>query len=129
MKAIRSSAALLAERRLGASVHRAITIGASRATTTTNGHRAICRSNPNLPGPSRRHYSTHPPAAPTDAIPEISQSDSFDIVIIGGGNAGLALACALCQWFPRLDGGRILIFHSGPTHHQIDFEDPIARGW
>ena len=31
-------------------------------------------------------------------IPSIAPEDSYDIVIIGGANAGLALACALCKW-------------------------------
>ena len=29
------------------------------------------------------------------AIPEIPHEDTFNIIIIGGGNAGLALACSL----------------------------------
>lgn len=35
-----------------------------------------------------RHHST--------VVPSIPPEDSYDIVIIGGANAGLALACALC---------------------------------
>lgn len=30
-------------------------------------------------------------------VPHIGPEDSYDIVIIGGANAGLALACALCM--------------------------------
>jgi ubiquinone biosynthesis monooxygenase Coq6 len=46
-----------------------------------------------------RSYATVTPAEPIRAsIPPISAEDTFDIVIIGGANAGLALACALCRY-------------------------------
>ena len=40
--------------------------------------------------PARRKVGAEP-------IPKIASKDSYDIVIIGAGNAGLALACALCE--------------------------------
>lgn len=44
-----------------------------------------------------RAYSTHSTAPPADLgpIPSISAENTYDIVIIGGGPAGLALASAL----------------------------------
>lgn len=50
--------------------------------------------------PPARHYATAaaspvgPDAGPS-TIPDISAKDTYDIVIIGAANAGLALACAL----------------------------------
>ena len=45
---------------------------------------------------SRRHSTQSAPPAPSVTVPDIPPEDSYDIVIIGGANAGLALACALC---------------------------------
>jgi hypothetical protein len=47
-------------------------------------------------GSTTRHHSTiaQQQSAPSP-IPEISDRDTYDIVIIGAGNAGLALACTL----------------------------------
>ncbi|WVQ67035.1 ubiquinone biosynthesis monooxygenase COQ6 [Kwoniella botswanensis] len=42
-----------------------------------------------------RNHSSSAAVEPTTAIPEISEENSYDIVIIGGANAGLAFACAL----------------------------------
>ncbi|AAW45305.1 hypothetical protein CNBH3840 [Cryptococcus deneoformans B-3501A] len=42
----------------------------------------------------KRSHSHHAPQ-PTEPIPEISSENTYDIVIIGGANAGLAFACAL----------------------------------
>ena len=56
-------------------------------------------------GPSNLHhqYATQVGVKPSTSdqlhvIPDISPEDTYDIVIIGGGNAGLALACALCTF-------------------------------
>lgn len=46
----------------------------------------------------QRSYATHTTpssAESSSSIPIISAEDTYDIVIIGGANAGLALACAL----------------------------------
>lgn len=42
-----------------------------------------------------RYYSTQHAGPSTLPIPAISQENTYDIVIIGAANAGLALACAL----------------------------------
>lgn len=57
----------------------------------------VSRSLVGEPVYSRRRYATevHAPQAGPSTIPDISMKDTYDIVIIGGGNAGLALACAL----------------------------------
>ncbi|WRT70252.1 ubiquinone biosynthesis monooxygenase COQ6 [Kwoniella shivajii] len=48
---------------------------------------------------SRRNYSSSSSSTSieneVEAIPDISEDDTYDIVIIGGANAGLAFACAL----------------------------------
>lgn len=57
-------------------------------------HRAWRR----VPGEGRgRGYSTVVNEAAVTQMPEISKEDTYDIVIIGAGNAGLALACTLCK--------------------------------
>lgn len=43
-----------------------------------------------------RTYATYTPPSSESAIPDIPASDTYDIVVIGAANAGLALACALC---------------------------------
>lgn len=43
-----------------------------------------------------RWHSTQP--GPSSPIPEISQENTYDTVIIGAANAGLALACSLCKF-------------------------------
>lgn len=48
----------------------------------------------------KRSHSHHAPQ-PTEPIPEISSENTYDIVIIGGANAGLAFACALCKYYLR----------------------------
>lgn len=49
----------------------------------------------------KRNHSHHAPQL-TEPIPEISSENTYDIVIIGGANAGLAFACALCKYYlPR----------------------------
>jgi len=45
-----------------------------------------------------RWHSTQ--AGPSSPIPEISQENTYDIVIIGAANAGLALACSLRKLSP-----------------------------
>lgn len=44
---------------------------------------------------SRNYSSIAPQQGTTIPIPQISDRDTYDIVIIGAGNAGLALACTL----------------------------------
>lgn len=69
--------------------------------------------------PPYRRYATSsasptpppPPAAPD--IPPIDPADSFDIVIIGGANAGLALACALLSHDSIRTTTRILLLEGG----------------
>ncbi|WWC91673.1 ubiquinone biosynthesis monooxygenase COQ6 [Kwoniella dendrophila CBS 6074] len=41
------------------------------------------------------HSATSTTSEPIEPIPEISEENTYDIVIIGGANAGLALGCAL----------------------------------
>lgn len=49
----------------------------------------------------KRNHSHHAPQL-TEPIPGISSENTYDIVIIGGANAGLAFACALCKYYlPR----------------------------
>ncbi len=53
------------------------------------------------PAISSRTFATHTSPKPSSSastsssIPDIPPQDTFDIIIIGGGNAGLALTCAL----------------------------------
>lgn len=44
-----------------------------------------------------RYHSTQHAGPSSQPIPEIAPEDTYDIVIIGAANAGLALACALCM--------------------------------
>jgi ubiquinone biosynthesis monooxygenase Coq6 len=46
-----------------------------------------------------RYHSTQP-VPPPAPIPEISPEQTYDIVIIGGGPAGLALATAMGELSP-----------------------------
>jgi ubiquinone biosynthesis monooxygenase Coq6 len=98
MKSLNSSCALALERRFSQTAPRAVVARSySRVSTCTVSRpprAVVARSTPRLAhaGPSRLHSTAPPPAS---VIPEISVRDSYDIVIIGGGNAGLALACAL----------------------------------
>lgn len=58
-----------------------------------------------------RSHSTSAPAA-TSALPEFSAEDTYDVVIIGAGNAGLALAASLSEYTP---------FRSRHTHLKLFF--------
>ena len=73
-------------------------------------------------GPSRRTYATETSHAGPSTIPKISMSDTYDIVIIGGGNAGLALACALRQSLLLIKGAEADIGQSTSSR----FERPHA---
>jgi hypothetical protein len=66
----------------------------STSTRTPRTH--LIGKYPSLSPSLSRYYTTsNVDGSAEGAIPEIAQEDSYDIVIIGGGNAGLALACAL----------------------------------
>ncbi|KAJ9095693.1 hypothetical protein QFC21_005565 [Naganishia friedmannii] len=79
---------------------------ASASSSSRRNHSTIAAEQPGPPAPA-------PAPAPTP-IPDISDGDTYDIVIIGAGNAGLALACTLLSK-PALmrDGTRILLVEGG----------------
>lgn len=66
----------------------------ARPTFPSRPVRAILSKSANVT--FKRYHSHHAPQ-PTEPIPEISSENTYDIVIIGGANAGLAFACALCK--------------------------------
>ena len=75
-------------------------------------------------------HASHPPNVST--IPSISPENTFDIVIIGGGNAGLALTCALCEL--PLSNGCPVRAHlnreiSIQTYDPLHESYPLARRW
>lgn len=84
---------------------------AARLRTRSTLPRPIASSRPAITarataGLAPRYYATIPHASPADAtsgskqpIPSISPQDTYDIVIIGAGNAGLALAASLRECF------------------------------
>ena len=102
MKSLNPSRALAIERRLASTAPRAVLARSyahiSPSPLPRSSRAGIARSTPPLlahAGPSRSHSTAAPPLS---VIPEIPKGDSYDIVVIGGGNAGLALACALRKW-------------------------------
>ncbi|WVW86143.1 ubiquinone biosynthesis monooxygenase COQ6 [Kwoniella bestiolae CBS 10118] len=63
------------------------------STRTSSSLRVTHRSRLDIGG--ARTHSSSAASEPLTPIPEISDENSYDIVIIGGANAGLAFACAL----------------------------------
>jgi len=66
-------------------------------STTATPSRSTIKPATGLPGKTRCHSTQ---AGPSSPIPEITQENTYDIVIIGAANAGLALACSLCESSP-----------------------------
>lgn len=60
---------------------------------------------------ARRHSTVVNESLEPPVVPEISREDTYDIVIIGAGNAGLALACTLCKSFSQ--ASRICVLTDG----------------
>lgn len=80
---------------------------------------AAASSIPSL-NPARFH-STQPVSPPT-SIPTVSAEDTYDIVIIGGGPAGLALATAMVS-HTALQDARILLLEGGSLGSVRDWDD------
>lgn len=87
MKSIRSAGRLVKE---GARIRPVIATQAALCRVPVQPRCAVA-------GPSVRRYATAHEPVSIEAIPAIASDKTYDIVIIGGGNAGLALACALCE--------------------------------
>ncbi|GHJ84897.1 hypothetical protein NliqN6_1299 [Naganishia liquefaciens] len=69
-----------------------------------------------IPHEGRARWHSTAPAEPTapSIVPEILREDTYDIVIIGAGNAGLALACTLLSKPAVMrDDTRILLVEGG----------------
>ena len=64
----------------------------SRTISTATPSRSTILPAAGVSGKTRWHSTQ---AGPSSPIPEISQENTYDIVIIGAANAGLALACSL----------------------------------
>ena len=64
----------------------------SRTISTATASRSTILPAAVVSGKTRWHSTQ---AGPSSPIPEISQENTYDIVIIGAANAGLALACSL----------------------------------
>lgn len=91
-----STTARLLEPAFASSSRRA---GPRVALAARNALKASSSTTPSfLPSAARLHSSHAQAAAPPAPIPAISSEDTYDIVIIGGGPAGLALASALGEW-------------------------------
>jgi hypothetical protein len=68
------------------------TIPIIRTVSTATPSRSTILPAAGVSGKPRWHSTQ---AGPSSPIPEISQENTYDIVIIGAANAGLALACSL----------------------------------
>ncbi|EKC99383.1 ubiquinone biosynthesis monooxygenase [Trichosporon asahii var. asahii CBS 8904] len=107
-------------------MRRALTTAATARTLASSSRLAPAqRARPVIAAtrlPAQVQVRQHSHAAPAPVVaPPVSPENTYDIVIIGGGPAGLALANALVSQPSLRDGARTLLLEGGPL-------DPV-RNW